>query len=320
MKKYILFFALALAAVSCKKENEAEDKVAAVPVPKVEVVRFDKAFFTAKPEDLPKLKQEFPYFFPAGTEDALWLNNMKDPFLLKLYAEVQKKFPNTNTLNENLASLFQHVKYYFPKEEVPKAVALVSDDLTFKSAYANKLVIIPLSLYLGKDNKVYEGLPKYQIQGFEPAQILPDIVSSFSSSVIAPHKDNTLLSLMIYYGKELYLKDILLPETPDEDKINYTKEQLGWAVANEAQMWTYFVENKLFYDNDSKLPGRFINPAPFTKFQEGFDNETPGRLGQWVGWQIVKSYMENNKNVTLQDLLAADAKTIFDNSKYKPKK
>ena len=320
MKKYILFFALALAAVSCKNENEVENKVAAVPVPKVEVVRFDKIFFGGKPEDLPKIKQEFPYLFPAGNDDTVWLNNMKDPFLLKLYDEVLKKFPNTDALNEDLAALFQHIKYYYPKVETPKVVALVSDDLEVKSVYANKLVLIPLSLYLGRDNKVYEGLPKYQIQQFDATQILPDVVTSFSNGKIAPPADKNLLSFMIYYGKELYLKDVLLPETPDEDKIGYTKDQIGWAIANEAEMWLYFVKNKLFYSNDAKLPGRFINPAPFSKFQEGFDNETPGRLGQWVGWQIVKAYMENNKNVTLQELLAADAKTIFDNSKYKPKK
>lgn len=320
MKKIILLLALTIAMVSCKKENEVEEKVAAVPVPKVEVVRFDKKFFGGQPQDLPALKQEFPYLFPAGNEDAVWLNNMKDPFLRKLYDEVQKKYPSLSTLENELASLFQHIKYYYPKEATPKVVALVSDDLEVKSIYANNLVLIPLSLYLGKDNKLYEGLPKYQIQEYEQSQILPDIVTSFGSSVIAPPQDRNLLSLMIAHGKDLYLKDRLIPDVADEHKIGYTKAQLDWVIANEAEMWRYFVENKLFYDNDARLAGRFINPAPFSKFYLGFDAESPGGTGRWLGWQIVRAYMENNKNVTLQELLAADAKTIFDNSKYKPKK
>jgi len=107
---------------------------------------------------------------------------------------------------------------------------------------------------------------------------------------------------------------------PDNNKIGYTKEKYDWAVANESEIWKYFVENKVFYSTDAKLTGRFISPAPFSKFYMGFDEESPGRIGQWLGWQIVRAYMENNKGVTLPQLLAVDAKTIFDNSKYKPKK
>lgn len=125
---------------------------------------------------------------------------------------------------------------------------------------------------------------------------------------------------MIYFGKQLYLKDVLIPDVADNDKIGYTKEHLKWMQDNEAEVWRFFVEDKLFYDTDPKLLNRFINPAPFSKFYLGFDNETPGRAGQWVGWQIVRAYMENNKDVTLQQLMAMDAKTIFDNSKYKPAK
>nr|HRM13383.1 gliding motility lipoprotein GldB [Flavobacterium sp.] len=64
---------------------------------------------------------------------------------------------------------------------------------------------------------------------------------------------------------------------------------------------------------------RFINPAPFSKFYLEIDNESPGQVGAWIGWQMVRSYMENNK-VPVADLLKTDAKEIFSKSKYKPKK
>ena len=83
-------------------------------------------------------------------------------------------------------------------------------------------------------------------------------------------------------------------------------------------MWEYFVSNKLLYSSDSKLPNRFINLAPFSKFYLEIDNETPGRVGQWVGWQIVRSYMQNNE-VSVIQLLKADPTEIFEKSKYKPK-
>ena len=320
MKKCILILTLCVLAASCKKESEAEAKIAEIPVPEVKIERFDKEFFAAGPQGLPALKQKFPYLFPQGNEDVVWTSKMQDEFMLKLKAEVDKKYPNLNSLEENMGSFLQHVKYYYPQLPTPKVVSLVSDDTDVKAVYTPQVVLIPLSLYLGKDNYLYDGLNKYEIQQYEPSQIMPDVATSFLYGKIAPPRDRQLLSLMIFYGKELYMKDLLIPDSPENDRIGYTKEQLAWAEANETEIWRYFVDKKLLYDSDPKLPGRFINPAPFSKFYLELDNESPGRIGQWMGWQIVKAYAENNKNVPLQDLLAMDAKTIFDNSKYKPKK
>jgi gliding motility-associated lipoprotein GldB len=320
MRKYFLFLALIVLAASCKKENEVEEKVAAVPVKDVKIERFDKIFFESGPEELPAIKQKFPYLFPEGNTDKDWLDRMQDPNMKKLYNEVQKKYPSLNELENDFEDLFKHIKFYYPKLKEPQVVTLVSDDIEIKSIYADNLVLIPLSLYLGKDNPLYEGLPKYIVKNFEPNQILPDVVSSFSNGKILPVRDRALISFMIYYGKELYLKDMLLPDMADSVKIGYTEEEIKWCQANEAEMWKYFIEEKLLFDTDAKLGARFIEPAPFSKFYREIDNDTPGRVGQWLGWQIVRSYMENNKDVTLQDLLAKDAKEIFDNSKYKPSK
>lgn len=320
MNKYIVCFMAFVLLASCGKKNETEEKIAETQIPKVEVKRFDQRFFEANPKDLPHLKEEFEYLFPLGDSDAVWIEKMQDPFNRKLYDEVQKKYPKSDGLEEDLEDLFRHIKYYYPDFRVPEVVTLSSDDIETKIIYTGDMLLIPLSLYLGKDNYLYEGLPQYQVQEFEAEHIMPDIAAAFTNGKIASRRDRTLLSTMIYFGKELYIKDLLVPDATDAAKMGYTKEQQAWAEANEAEIWRYFVEKNLLYDTDPKLPGRFINPAPFSKFYLELDNESPGRLGRWLGWQIVRSYMENNKNVTLQELLAMDAKTIFDNSKYKPKK
>ncbi|KAF2518110.1 gliding motility lipoprotein GldB [Flavobacterium salilacus subsp. salilacus] len=320
MKKFVLVITALVIVVSCKNEDKKESEIAEVPVEKVTAERFDKKFFGGTPDDLPQLKEDYPYLFPEGNEDEVWINKMRDPFQLKLYEEVQKKFPSVDGIEKDLEELFKHIKYYYPDFQTSKVVTLVSDDIETKAVYADGLLLIPLSLYLGKDNYLYEGLPKYQVQQFTSSQILPDVTTSFAAGKVAPPSDRTLLSLMIYFGKELYMQDLLLPDVPDADKIGYTPKQLQWAQENESEMWRYFVEKNMLYDTDPKLPARFINPAPFSKFYLELDNESPGRLGRWLGWQIVRAYAENNKNVTLQELLATDAKTIFEKSKYKPKK
>ena len=92
------------------------------------------------------------------------------------------------------------------------------------------------------------------------------------------------------------------PSAEKESVIGYNKSEYNWALANENYIWRYFIEKELLFSTDAKLGERFINPAPFSKFYLELDNESPGRIGQFIGWQIVNSYMQNNE-VSLQQML-----------------
>lgn len=318
MKKNLFFVAFCLFFLSCEKKNKIENTVAAIPL-ELKVVRFDKIFFETSPKDLEKIKKEFPFFFPAGNDDSVWLNKMQDPIWKELYTEVQKKYADFEPVKVELELLFKHIKYYFPQTKTPKVITVISEmDYKNKVIYADSLVIISLELYLGKNHKFYQ-FPNYIKQNFEQRQIMPDVVSSFSSRKIAPVTDKSMLSQMIYFGKQLYLKDLLLPNYSDAEKMGYTPEQIKWCEENESYMWRYFIEKEMLYSDDQKLMPRFINPAPFSKFYLEIDNESPGQVGAWIGWQMVRSYMKNNE-VPIADLLKTDAKEIFMKSKYKPKK
>lgn len=320
MKNYFFLIFFTIVIISCNQKSKTEKAVDAIPI-EVKVERFDKLFFETKPKDLSKLKLQFPYFFPAGNADSVWINKMQNPLWKELHAEVQKKYSNISNLQTNVENLIKHIKFYYPETKTPKLVTLISEmDYNSKAIYADSLMLVSLELYLGKDHKFYKNeFPDYLKQNFQENQILPDLVSNFALKKIAYPRDKSLLSLMIYSGKELYLEDKLIPESPDEDKIGYTKQQLQWCQENEAYMWTYFIQGNLLYDTDPKLPNRFINPAPFSKFYLEIDNQSPGRIGAWLGWQIVKSYADNNET-NLQDLLKLDAKELFEKSSYKPKK
>ena len=127
------------------------------------------------------------------------------------------------------------------------------------------------------------------------------------------------MDIIVSEGKKLYMVDCYLPEVIDSQKIGYTQNELDWITTNEAQIWKYFIENKLLYSTDAELNKRFVEDAPFSKFYIDIDKDSPGRVGVWLGWQIVRSYMNNN-SVTLQQLLQTSGEEIFKNSKYKPKK
>ena len=318
MKLYLLPIVFCSLFWSCDQKSKVEKAIEETPV-EIKVERFDKIFFETPPKDLAKVKKQFPYFFSPQINDTVWLNKMQAPIWREVYTEVQKKYSNIESVQNDLETLYRHMKYYFPETKQPKLITLISDmDYNNKAIYADSLVIVSLELYLGKDHKFYQ-FPKYIKQNFEQSQIMPDIVTSFSTRKIAPPADKNLVSQMIYFGKELYLKDVLLPDYSDADKMGYTKEQIVWCQENESYIWRYFVEKQMLFSDEQKLANRFIDPAPFSKFYLEIDNDSPGRVGAWIGWQMVRSYMANN-DVTVAQLMKTDAKEIFEKSKYKPKK
>jgi gliding motility-associated lipoprotein GldB len=319
MKFFLLPIVFCLLFCSCEQKNKIEKAIEETPVESIKVERFDKQFFETAPGDLSKLKKQYPYFFSPQINDTVWTNKMTAPIWREVYAEVEKKYPTSEGIQNEVEALVQHMKYYFPKTKTPKVITLISDmDYTNKAIYADSLVLISLELYLGKDHKFYT-FPKYIKQNFEERQMMPDVVKSFSFGKITPPTDKNLLSQMIYFGKELYLKDLLLPEYSDAEKMGYTPEQIIWSQENESYIWRYFIEREMLFSDEQKLTSRFIDPAPFSKFYLEIDNDSPGQIGSWIGWQMVRSYMANN-DVTVDQLLKTDAKEIFEKSKYKPKK
>lgn len=320
MKKLLIFTTLSFLILSCNKKSQTEKAVEEIPI-EIKVTRFDKLFFETNPEDLAQLKSQFSFLFPKDTPDSVWTYKMQNPMWRELYTEVQKKYINIGTIQTDVENLVKHIKFYYPETKSPKIITLITEmDYNAKSIYADSLVLVSLELYLGKDHKFYANeFPDYIKQNFDKSQIAPDLVESFAAKKVTIPKDKTLLSQMIYAGKKLYLKDKLIPETADEIKIGYTKEQLLFCQENEAYMWSNFIENQYLFSSDSKLPNRFVNPAPFSKFYLEIDNQTPGRVGAWLGWQIVRSYAENNET-KLQDILKLDAKELFEKSGYKPRK
>lgn len=322
MRKCFLLL-IAFVVFSCDKKSKVEKAVEEIPV-EMKVVRFEQAFFDSKPEDLASVKAEYPEFFPEGTPDAVWLEKLQHPQWRELYAEVERKYKNFSGKQTEIEELFKHIKYYFPTIKEPKIYTVIGEmDYNSKVIYANDKLLIALELYLGGKHKFYSDFPEYISQNFEDRQMLPDVVTSFANGVVPTPlvNDKTLLAQMIYYGKELYLKDILLSEDyTDAEKIGYTPQQITWSKENEYFIWMNFIENQYLFSTSPKLLSQFINLAPFSKFYLEIDNESPGRIGQWVGWQIVRSYMENNPKTTVQQLLKMDAKVIFEASKYKPSK
>ena len=320
MKRLIFLITFLVIIVSCKKENEHEKEISQIDID-ITIERFDKLFSEASAAGLPNLKKAYPFMFSEKYSDSTWIARMNDTLQRELHMEVFKAFSNFEDVEDEIHQFYQHLKYYFPETRAPRIITSTSDvDYRNNVIVTDTIVLIALDTYLGKDHRFYEGIQKYLTQNFTKEQIVVGLAEAYGKKYVFQTERKTLLDEMIYAGKLLYFKDIMIPFKSDAEKIGYTQEHLDWSKANESYIWRYLIERELLYSTDSKLPGRFINPAPFSKFYlVEIDNESPGKIGQYIGWQIVKAYMKNNK-VSLKELLSASPEDIFNNSKFKPNK
>ena len=317
MKKLIFSGLLVLVLLfSCNDDDKVAAEVAKIPM-NLKITRFDKEFAAATPESLPQLRNKYPYFFPAA--DSVWIAKMKDSLQIELFQEVGNTFNSFEDEKTALEQLFKYVKYYFPEQSTPRIFTVTNDvDYNNRIILADTVLLIGLDNYLGATHKYYGGFQRYVAKNLDRTYMTSDVVSSFAKKVVPRPRDRTFLARMIYFGKELYLKDKLLPNTSDAVKIGYTDEELNWALANEEPIWRNFIEQEHLYSTANGLNPRFLDPAPFSKFGLELDNESPGRLGRYIGWQIVRAFMDNN-DIELKQLLAMPEEEIFKKSNYKPR-
>lgn len=301
---------------SCNDSDKVAKEIAAVPMD-LKIARFDREFASSGEEGLPGLRKMYPYLFPAP--DSVWIAKMNDSLQIELFQEVGNAFRSFEDEEEGLVQLFKHIKYYFPEYTVPKVITVTNDvDYNNRIILTDSLLFISLDNYLGPEHKYYGGFQRYIAHTLDRNYLVSDVASSFAKQVVPRPRERTFLARMIYFGKELYLKDVLMPNVDDCKKIGYSQEDLDWAFANEEPMWRNFIENEYLYSTDNKLNQRFLEPAPFSKFGLELDNESPGKLGRFVGWQIVRAFMENNE-VDVKQLMTMPAEEIFKKSNYKPR-
>jgi uncharacterized protein YjaZ len=84
-----------------------------------------------------------------------------------------------------------------------------------------------------------------------------------------------------------------------EKIIRYSKRDYDWAMRNESAFWQYIVDQKQLFFLDDKIMANYLQESPFTA---GIPMKGPDRLGQFLGWRIVQSYMEQY-DITIKELI-----------------
>jgi hypothetical protein len=291
----------------------------------VEIGHFDHRFFAMDSahfdEDLSQLKRDFPAFFEMGQEDEVLKRRFYDPQIRELYTSVDSIYKSTKVLDADLSTAFQYFYHYFPTHDSLKLYTWVSNFENLEPVIVSEnTLLIALDMYLGSESNFYATAPDYIKQRFDKRYISSDVFHAYFAENIPLSDDNSLLASMIHYGKIHYLCSKVLPSEGQEIIMSYPKNKMNWCLSNEGNIWAYFVENKLLFSSQYQNKQRFIEDAPFSKFYTSFDADSPGRIGQWVGWRIVNSYMDSHPEISFTELITEqDAQKILRESRYKPK-
>jgi len=246
-----------------------------------------------------------------------FLSFLSNPITRNVNADIQKTFPDVESLQKQIDEALSYYLYYYPEHSVPKIYY-------FQSGFNQRFIVdsallgIALDMSLGANSSYYKqlGLPDYLSQKLDPKTIGVEGIKAYVSSDFPFEGEDNLASHMIYQGKLYVLLNALFPNIEDYERFMYTPEQWAWLEKFEKNMWDVIIRQEMLYETDHMKIKNMMDESPFTQI---FGNMSAPRAGAWIGWQIVKSYQKNHPEVSLQVLLAnRDLISILNQSQYQP--
>ena len=331
MKK-ILLIALVFVLSSCVKTKTYKDKLQVhhenLEPQEITIKKYNDALFSIDTahftEGLKAIKDDYMVFLGGDLDDADAVAYLKafavDTLCIRLNKMVQKKFSDDSELKKEIKAVYQRLNYYYSGIEIPETYFYVSGvDYEIPAVMVQpNAVLISMDYYLGNENKIYDyiGMPRFRSLRCQPAYITRDIAQAYYDNLYSGRvSKKDVLTEMINAGKQLYFIEAMNPSLPDSVLLGYSSQQILWIQQYEADVWASIVGNDMLYANDMMTIRGFFGDAPFS---QAFSREAPPRLGEYVGLQIIRSYMTHN-DVSLQDMLRInDVQEIFQNSYYKP--
>lgn len=336
MRKLLIVTALFLIS-SCSEKNPLEIDVSHLEADVV-VERMEKKLFEAKSDELAALNTEFlqrygdlwetyvSVMLRGGSAhdsliDVTLDRFIHDPVMIQVYQDISAEFSDLEWMETELEDAFRHLIYYFPETKIP-VVVTYNSVFNYGVATFEKHIGVGLDMYLGPENRTIkkistEMIPQFIKEKMISEYLVVDIMRGwFETNFLPELKERDFLSRIVYEGKILYALDALMPAKEDHIKIRYTAEQLQWCEKNEMLIWRDIVDKKLLYSDNALEIKKFCDDAPFTS---GLPDRSPGRVGAWMGWRMVRAYMKEHPELKLPDLIRENnARKIL--KSYKPEK
>jgi hypothetical protein len=270
---------------------------------------------------------------------------------IQLVDSILRQYPENYPLDKRLAPMFERMKQALPGFQVPKIRTLAfgyseqeppqkgfDNDRLF---YTGDYLGIGLEYFLGPKFRIlHPALPKYirarcddRYLEVAIAQRIVDTLqqrallqAKLSEKPVATKPEGqatarqadyfpTFLDKMVYLGIQQAFLEKVLPRTSAAQRLYYADSQLVWANYFESKVYELMLP--VLYEQNEKKFEHFLVEGPNTGHVA---KDAPPRLGQYIGWRIVSSYLAKNPSVTFEQLFrTTDFSEIFKKSGYKPK-
>lgn len=293
----------------------------------IQYINVDQKLYNQTPEEVEKnvksLKQELGslliYELSQNTrqnlEDTSYQAVYKfynSDYIKDLEKEKLKMFSDLSKHEARISKAFEYIAYYFGDTVVPRNIFYINK-LFSQVTCSNKDIAVGLENYLPPESDVIKAIPNAQLYQWQRDRmnikyLERDILLNWIQVQLFQSIDNKLAEHIIQAGKILYLLNTAFPEADESYILRYNKEQYDWAIANESAVWNYLVEQQSLFKTDIRVRTNFLNEGPTTV---GLSESSPDRIGQFLGYRIVKGYMTKNKALSLQGLLETKYNTIL---------
>lgn len=336
----LLLGGIALWGWSCQLGNDKDQPptpdVSGIQV-KARIERFDRDLFQMDTANfLPAVKvlsEKYPAFLTFFTtqvahditnrdekpEEALY-GFVTAPQVRRLYDTCQIVLGDLQPFQKDLTQMLKYYKHYYPDRPEPVTVAAVTEFIGDAYMVNDTLMMLGLDMFLGPGFSGYnpELFPAYISRQFKPENMVLKYAFTLANNAVPPVAADRILDHIVRNGKVLYVLDCLLPQVADSTKINYTADQWAGSLANEQEVWSRLLDMKVLYEPLGSRNMKIVTESPST---DNVFQEAPGQIGNFIGWQIVKSYMKRFPDTTFRQLgELRDAQQFMEKAKYKPRK
>ncbi|WKN40456.1 gliding motility lipoprotein GldB [Tunicatimonas pelagia] len=295
----------------------------------VEIIRLEDKIFSAQSSaELRELFQPHTqyrqrYANLSGTaEDSLFYQEyfriIQDPYIDTLYQQTKSVFSNIESLETDFEQAFRHIKYYYPNFQPPQIYTTFTGlgSLGSDLLVSDNLIVISLDFFLGDGARFRPQTHDYMLTRYRPEYIVPSSMMILSDKFNNTNReDNSLLAEMIYYGKSYYFMQQVMPCLPDTLIAGYDGVGMNIVTENTKMIWSHFIDNELLYETSHTVIPRYVGERPSVV---EINAKVPGRVGRWLGWQIIQNYSQRTDQDLPQVMQKGDARQIFIQAKYRP--
>lgn len=240
----------------------------------------------------------------------------QNKYIKRLTKTIKKKHGSYIPEKQKLVAALKRIKAFFPKQTIPRKIYFINSSFSSSVVCTENDIAIGVERYLGPNEKVIQELPNQQFytwikKSMKKEYLTRDVVAGWLMTHYCEETSENYASEMIRWGKILYFTEASMPNEKENLIARYTKNQYDWACKSEGMFWKYLVDNELLFKTDEKTRANFLSEGPFTS---GLPEESPDRLGQFLGWRIVKQYMENHE-ISLEKLNKVSYNELLQNYK-----